>query len=131
MNYQEWKRELLAIATAEIPNFTAYNAQYHLDNAFYLDPALWEGGNYDYQNMTPAEYFNAVRAEIEKYMIDHPMKTPEQIAEEAAKREADWKQYLIENPKEAKMIKRAEARRAFSNGEISYREMQQQINANW
>lgn len=129
--YKAWMAELLEIATAEIPNFTAYNAQEHLDSGLYLDPCGWEGCGHEYQKMTPREYFNAVRAEIEKYMLDHPMKTPEQIAEETAKREAEWNQYLRENPKEAKMIKRAEARRAFSNGEISYREMQQQINANW
>ena len=102
MNYQEWKRELLEIATAEIPNFTAYNAQYHLDNAFYLDPALWEGGGDGYQQMTPREYFNAYRAEIESFMHDFPMKTPEQIAK--AKREAEeaHRQFMIENPELAK-----------------------------
>ena len=106
MNYQEWKRELLAIATAEIPNFTAYNAQYHLDNAFYLDPALWEGGNYDYQNMTPAEYFNDVRAEIEKHILDFPMKTPEQIAEAKREAEESHRQFLADNPDLAEAAKK-------------------------
>ena len=78
-NYKEWKTELLAIATAEIPNFTAYNAQYHLDDAFYLDPALWEGGNYDYQQMTPSEYFATVRAEIKSWMQNHPMMPQEEL----------------------------------------------------
>jgi len=104
--YKAWMAELLEIATAEIPNFTAYNAQEHLDSGLYLDPCGWEGCGHAYQKMTPREYFNAVRAEIEKYMLDHPMKTPEQIAEAKREAEESHRQFLADNPDLAEAAKR-------------------------
>lgn len=104
--YKAWMAELLEIATAEIPNFAAYNAQEHLDSGLYLDPCGWEGCGHAYQKMTPREYFNAVRAEIEKYMLDHPMKTPEQIAEAKREAEESHRQFLADNPDLAEAAKR-------------------------
>jgi len=104
--YKAWMAELLEIATAEIPNFTAYNAQEHLDSGLYLDPCGWEGCGHAYQKMTPREYFNAVRAEIEKYMLDHPMKTPEQIAEAKREAEESHRQFLADNPDLAEAAKK-------------------------
>jgi len=104
--YKAWMAELLEIATAEIPNFTAYNAQEHLDSGLYLDPCGWEGCGHAYQKMTPREYFNAVRAEIEKYMLDHPMKTPEQIVEAKREAEESHRQFLADNPDLAEAAKK-------------------------
>lgn len=78
-NYEEWKVELIAICRAEIPMFDDYDKQCYFTDAFYCDPRMWEGGGDDYETMTPREYFNAHRAEIESYMRGFRLKTPEEL----------------------------------------------------